>query len=74
MGVASLTVSANNNCNASSAVSRRPAAFSKWNKIRDGAEGDEVEQRLQIEVLGAGQAGFAAAFDDGVGEFEGEAG
>ena len=42
--------------------------------VGDGAEGDQVEQRAQVEVGRAGQAGLASALDQGVGEFEGEAG
>ena len=42
--------------------------------VGDGAEGDQVEQGAQVEVGCAGQAGFASALEEGVGEFEGEAG
>ena len=44
------------------------------NDVRDGAQRDQVEQRAQIEIRRAGQADFAAALDQRVGEFEGEAG
>ena len=40
--------------------------------VGDGAEGDQVEQGAQVEIGGAGQAGFASALEQGVGEFEGE--
>ena len=42
--------------------------------VGNGAEGDQVEQGAQVEVGGAGQAGFASALEEGVGELEGEAG
>ena len=42
--------------------------------VGDGAERDQIEQRAQIEFRRAGQTGFASAFDQGVGELEGEAG
>ena len=42
--------------------------------VGNGAEGDQVEQGAQVEVGCAGQAGFAAALEEGMGEFEGEAG
>ena len=42
--------------------------------VGNGAESDQVEQGAQVEVGRAGQPGFASALDEGVGEFEGEAG
>jgi hypothetical protein len=42
--------------------------------VGDGAEGDEVEEGAEVEVGGAGETGFAGAFEESVGEFEGEAG
>ena len=42
--------------------------------VGNGAEGDQVEQGAQVEVGRAGQAGFASALEEGVGELEGEAG
>ena len=40
--------------------------------VSNGAEGHEVEQRAEVEVGGAGQAGFASALQKGMGEFEGK--
>ena len=42
--------------------------------VGNGAEGDQVEQGAQVEVGRAGQSGLASAFQEGMGEFEGEAG
>ena len=41
--------------------------------VSNSAEGDQVEQRAQVELGCARQAGLAAALEQGVGEFEGEA-
>ena len=43
-------------------------------EVGNRAERDEIEQRAQIEFRRAGQTDFASALDQGVGEFEGEAG
>ncbi len=41
-------------------------------KVGDGAEGDEVEEGAEIEIGRAGERRFAGAFQEGMGEFEGE--
>ena len=42
--------------------------------VGNGGESNQVEQGAQVELGRARQAGLASAFDEGVGEFEGEAG
>ncbi len=44
------------------------------NEVGNRAQRDQIQQRSQIEFRRAGQAGFASAFDQRMGEFEGEAG
>jgi hypothetical protein len=41
-------------------------------EVRNRSDGDEVEERAEVEFGCPGEAGVAAAFDEGVGEFEGE--
>lgn len=43
-------------------------------EVGDGAERDKIKQRAKIELRRAGQAEVAGAFDERVGELEGEAG
>ena len=41
--------------------------------VGNRAEGDQVQEGAQVEIGDAGQAGFAAALDEGMGQLEGEA-
>ena len=41
--------------------------------VGDGSQRNQVKQRPQIEISGAGQTGFAPTLDQGMGKFEGQA-
>jgi len=57
-----------------SGADENPVFAGERDDVGNGAERDEVEERTEIEVGGAGKAGFAPVLEDGVGELECQAG
>ena len=52
---------------------QNPVFAGQRHQVGNRAERDQIEQRSQIKFRRAGQAGFASAFDQRMGQFEGEA-
>jgi hypothetical protein len=53
---------------------QHPVFAGQRDDVGDRGEGDQIEQGAQIKLRGAGQGDCTAALEEGVGEFEGEAG